>query len=137
MIDPSISDDGSQSQAFRSRCLLSFLSSLSIHPNSLILMASYPAQHETFASDPKIQLRSLTDQRADFILSNVSLSFANALRRVIIAEVPTVAIDTVEIMNNTTVLPDEMLAHRLGMIPLISTGVTQSLRDQRVSIKSR
>lgn len=100
-------------------------------------MASYPAQHETFAADPKIQLRSLTDQRADFILSNVSLSFANALRRVIIAEVPTVAIDTVEIMNNTTVLPDEMLAHRLGMIPLISTGVTQSLRDQRVSRVTR
>jgi len=96
-------------------------------------MALQGASTSFAQSDPKITLRSLTSQRADFILSNVSLSFANALRRVIIAEVPTVAIDTVEILKNTTVLPDEMLAHRLGMIPLLSMGVSDSLRDQRVS----
>ena len=46
------------------------------------------------------------------------LSFANALRRVIISEVPTLAIEDVNILQNNSVVYDEMLALRLGLIPI-------------------
>lgn len=39
----------------------------------------------------------------------------------------------VEIEANTTVLPDEFIAHRLGMIPLISTNCDEGIRYPRVA----
>jgi len=51
-------------------------------------------------------------------VSGTEISAMNALRRVAIAEVPTIAIDMVEITTNTSVISDEMLAHRLGLVPL-------------------
>ena len=51
-------------------------------------------------------------------LKGVPLQYANALRRVCLYGVPVFAIDTVDIIENTSVLPDEGLAHRLGLIPL-------------------
>ena len=58
----------------------------------------------------------------EFELSNIDVSLANALRRIMIAEVPTVAIDDVYIRDNTGVMQDEMLAHRLGLIPIHHPG---------------
>ncbi|MEM3586902.1 MAG: DNA-directed RNA polymerase subunit D, partial [Candidatus Jordarchaeaceae archaeon] len=52
------------------------------------------------------------------MLENVDVAFANALRRIIIAEVPSMSIDEVIIIENTSPLFDEILAHRLGLIPL-------------------
>ena len=38
----------------------------------------------------------------------------------------------VEFDTNTTVLPDEFIAHRLGMIPLVSTNCDEAIRYSRV-----
>lgn len=65
-----------------------------------------------------IDIIELSERKARFVLSGVSASFANALRRSILAEVPVLAIDDVDIYENTSVLFDEQLALRLGMIPL-------------------
>ncbi len=51
-------------------------------------------------------------------LKGVPLQYANALRRICLNGVPIFAIDTVDIIENTSVLPDEGLAHRLGLIPI-------------------
>ncbi|KAI9832335.1 MAG: 45 kDa subunit of RNA polymerase II [Phylliscum demangeonii] len=78
---------------------------------------------DTHESGPSVTIREMNRERVDFILKNVELGFANALRRVMLAEIPTIAIDLVEIEANSSVLPDEFIAHRLGLVPLRSDGV--------------
>lgn len=51
-------------------------------------------------------------------LKGIPLQYANALRRVCLNGVPVFAIDNVVIIENSSVFPDEGLAHRLGLIPL-------------------
>ena len=53
-----------------------------------------------------------------FDLVGAEPPLANALRRILIAEIPTMAIEKVEMWQNTSIIPDENLAHRLGLIPL-------------------
>lgn len=53
-------------------------------------------------------------------LEGLPLSLANTLRRFVINEVPTMAIEEVLIIENTSAMPNEVLAHRLSLIPFIS-----------------
>ena len=70
---------------------------------------------------PEFEILELKEDSMTFLLTKTDISVANALRRIMIAEVPTMAIDLVEFENNTSPLIDEFIAHRLGLIPLTSS----------------
>ncbi|KAF2768160.1 insert subdomain of RNA polymerase alpha subunit [Teratosphaeria nubilosa] len=70
------------------------------------------------ATGPTVTIRSTDATTINFVLNNTSLALANSVRRTMLAEIPTIAIDLVEIECNTSSLADEFLAHRLGLIPL-------------------
>jgi DNA-directed RNA polymerases I and III subunit RPAC1 len=55
-----------------------------------------------------------------FEMIHVDASFVNALRRLLLAEVPTVAIESVYMWKNSSLLHDEVLSHRLGLIPIMA-----------------
>jgi len=66
----------------------------------------------------KIKILNMEGNRIQFIVEDVPLQFINSIRRTCIAEVPTMAIDDVIFLDNTSALYDEIIAHRLGLIPL-------------------
>ena len=79
---------------------------------------SYTQTHREMIENIKVNIIKKENLFLEFDLIGVNCSIANALRRILINEIPTFAIDKVSIFDNTSVLPDEFLAHRLGLIPL-------------------
>ncbi len=69
---------------------------------------------------PSLDIISQDSQKMSVKLKGISLVYANALRRFCLNGVPIFSIDTIDIIENSSVLPDEGIAHRLGMIPLIT-----------------
>ena len=69
---------------------------------------------ETFA----LTMTRNDEEACVFEMEGCSAAFANAFRRIIIAEVPTMAIEKVFVVNNTSVVADEVFAHRLGLVPI-------------------
>ncbi|MCW4021082.1 MAG: DNA-directed RNA polymerase subunit D [Candidatus Bathyarchaeota archaeon] len=53
-----------------------------------------------------------------FVVEGISTPLSNTLRRIILAEVPSMAVDDIVIVENSSVLHDEILALRLGLVPL-------------------
>ena len=70
------------------------------------------------------------NKKATFILENIDGSLANALRRTVLEDVPTMAIEDVEIRKNSSVLYDETIAHRIGMIPLTTDLKSYNLQSK-------
>ena len=65
-----------------------------------------------------IQVLTSDDRKISVKLKGVSSYYANALRRICLNGIPVFAIDTVDMIENSSVLPDEGIAHTLGLIPL-------------------
>lgn len=71
-------------------------------------------------NDLKIQIIYLDKETIVFDLIGVDTSIANSLRRILLAEVPTMAIETIYIQDNTSIIQDEVLSHRLGLVPILA-----------------
>ena len=66
----------------------------------------------------EIELIELFPNSIRLILSDITLAFVNAIRRIALADVPSLVIEDVYVLRNTSPLFDEFIAHRLGLIPL-------------------
>ena len=66
----------------------------------------------------KVTLLSKTESRIKLLIEDVDVGFVNALRRVLVSEIPVYAVDHIIVYENTSQLYDEILAHRLGLVPL-------------------
>ena len=75
---------------------------------------------KNFIENMNIEILSLDDEEIVFDIQGVEPPLVNSLRRILISEIPTMAIETVNIYQNTSVMPDEVLAHRLGLIPILA-----------------
>ena len=69
-------------------------------------------------------------------IKNVPVSFMNALRRTLLSRIPTVVIRDVEILENTTQMPHEMLKHRFEMLPInVSPDDMATIRDAKIELR--
>ena len=66
----------------------------------------------------KTTVVSLTEDTVRFLIEGVDTSFVNTLRRAMVAEVPTMTIEDIFYFDNSSLIPDEILANRLGFTPL-------------------
>jgi DNA-directed RNA polymerase subunit D len=72
------------------------------------------SEEETF----EVEFITREDRSARFLVRGVTPAFANGIRRAILADVPTLSVDTVRMIENSSVMFDEQIALRLGLVPL-------------------
>jgi DNA-directed RNA polymerase subunit D len=89
---------------------------------------------EEFKMD--IKLLNKNKEKTSFLVKNTDTVFINTLRRNIISNVPTLAIDTVKFIKNSSALYDEILAHRFGLVTLKTDLKSYSLKSESKAKKS-
>lgn len=66
----------------------------------------------------ELEIREFENDRLRFLLLGANPAFVNSLRRAILQEIPIMAVDEVDFISNDSVMDDEILAHRVGQVPL-------------------
>lgn len=66
----------------------------------------------------KVSIVSLTEDTIRFLVDGVDTAFTNSLRRAMVSEVPTMTIEDIFYFDNSSLVPDEILANRIGFVPL-------------------
>ncbi|KAG9275382.1 DNA-directed RNA polymerases I and III subunit RPAC1 [Astyanax mexicanus] len=84
---------------------------------------NYPGYDDTwdlrkFKKNFRLNIAHMDENTLEFDMVGIDAAIANAFRRILLAEVPTMAIEKVFIYNNTSIIQDEILAHRLGLVPI-------------------
>ncbi|MFP9192851.1 DNA-directed RNA polymerase subunit D [Natronosalvus vescus] len=74
------------------------------------------------------------ERSARFLVRGVTPAFANGIRRAMIADVPTLAIDEVRFIENSSVMFDEQIALRLGLVPLTTPPVDEFVDGDAVTL---
>jgi len=66
----------------------------------------------------EIKVLKKDEDNLRLLIRGVNVPHVNALRRIVISEVPCMAIDEIVMVENSSIIQDEIIAHRLGLIPL-------------------
>lgn len=66
----------------------------------------------------KLSLEKKQEKKISFVANGITSTFANILRRYVVARIPTIAVERVTFYDNTSALWDEYISHRLGLIPI-------------------
>jgi DNA-directed RNA polymerase subunit D len=66
----------------------------------------------------KIEVLEKDETNLRLVIKEADVPLMNALRRIALAQVPTMAIEEVVMIENSSILQDEIIAHRLGLTPL-------------------
>ncbi|XP_070697146.1 DNA-directed RNA polymerases I and III subunit RPAC1 [Pempheris klunzingeri] len=108
-------------EEIRNRVILGEFGVNNVHTSDF--PGNYPGYDDTwdmqkFQKNFRIDVVHLDESSMEFDMVGIDAAIANAFRRVLLAEVPTMAIEKVFIYNNTSIVQDEVLAHRLGLIPI-------------------
>jgi len=80
----------------------------------------------------KVDIKELKPKKAVIKIDDVKPYFVNALRRIMISELPKLAVDEVVIYDNTSALFDEIISHRLGLVPIPTDLSLISFKDECV-----
>uniref|UniRef100_A0A673BWF4 DNA-directed RNA polymerase RpoA/D/Rpb3-type domain-containing protein n=1 Tax=Sphaeramia orbicularis TaxID=375764 RepID=A0A673BWF4_9TELE len=108
-------------EEIRTRIILGEFGVKNVHTTDF--PGNYPGYDDTwnmqnFQKNFRIDVVQMDESSMEFDMVGIDAAIANAFRRILLAEVPTMAIEKVFIYNNTSIVQDEVLAHRLGLIPI-------------------
>jgi len=104
--------------SFSSKAKLSLKEFEIVNTSHYDIAGHFPGNFKENPDKLKVNIVKKEDLFLEFDLIGYEPSIANAVRRLLISDVPSMAIEKVHIYQNTSIMPDEVLAHRLGLIPL-------------------